>query len=203
VHRDARRYLKRVIDIVVSLSAIIFFSPILIAVAIAVSTSPGPVIFKQQRYGLKKRKFTMYKFRSMVVDAEKKQAQVEHLNETDGPAFKVKNDPRVTRVGAFMRKLSIDELPQLFNVLIGNMSLVGPRPLPARDVSRFSEAWLMRRFSVQPGLTCLWQITGRSDTTFDRWVELDLQYIDNWSLCLDARILFMTVPAVLKGRGAS
>jgi lipopolysaccharide/colanic/teichoic acid biosynthesis glycosyltransferase len=139
----------------------------------------------------------------MVVDAEKKQAQVEHLNETDGPAFKVKNDPRVTRVGAFMRKLSIDELPQLFNVLMGSMSLVGPRPLPVRDVSRFSEAWLMRRFSVPPGLTCLWQITGRSDTTFDRWVELDLQYIDNWSLGLDARILFLTVPAVLKGRGAS
>jgi len=192
-----------VMEIVVSLFAILFFSPILIAAAIAVATTPGPIIFKQERYGLNKRKFTMYKFRSMVVDAETKQAQVEHLNETDGPAFKIKNDPRVTRVGAFMRKLSIDELPQLFNVLIGNMSLVGPRPLPIRDVSRFSEAWLMRRFSVQPGLTCLWQITGRSDTTFDRWVELDLQYIDNWSLGLDARILFMTVPAVLKGKGAS
>ncbi|MDR3734792.1 MAG: sugar transferase [Acidobacteriaceae bacterium] len=203
VHRDARRFLKRAIDIVVSILAIIFFSPILIAAAIAVATSPGPIIFQQERYGLNKRKFVMYKFRSMVIDAEKKQAQVEHLNETDGPAFKMKNDPRVTRVGAFMRKLSIDELPQLFNVLIGNMSLVGPRPLPIRDVSRFSEAWLMRRFSVQPGLTCLWQITGRSDTTFDRWVELDLQYIDNWSLGLDARILFMTVPAVLKGKGAS
>jgi len=203
VHWDARRYLKRAIDIVVSLFAIVFFSPILIVAAIAVSTSRGPIIFRQQRYGLSKRKFTMYKFRSMVMDAEKKQAQVEHLNETDGPAFKIKNDPRVTRVGAFMRKLSIDELPQLFNVLIGNMSLVGPRPLPVRDVSRFSEAWLMRRFSVPPGLTCLWQITGRSDTTFDQWVELDLQYIDNWSLGLDARILFMTVPAVLKGRGAS
>jgi exopolysaccharide biosynthesis polyprenyl glycosylphosphotransferase len=203
VHRDARRFLKRAIDIVVSMLAIIFFSPILIAAAIAISTSPGPIIFKQERYGLNKRKFTMYKFRSMVEDAEKKQSQVEHLNETDGPAFKIKNDPRVTRVGTFMRKLSIDELPQLFNVLIGNMSLVGPRPLPIRDVSRFSEAWLMRRFSVQPGLTCLWQITGRSDTTFDRWVELDLQYIDNWSLGLDARILFLTVPAVLKGKGAS
>jgi len=203
VHHDSRRFLKRAIDITASFFGIILLSPLLLGAAIAVATSRGPIIFKQERYGLSKRKFTMYKFRSMVVDAEKKQAQVEHLNEAGGPTFKIKNDPRVTRIGAFMRKLSIDELPQLFNVLLGNMSLVGPRPLPIRDVSRFSEAWLMRRFSVKPGLTCLWQITGRSDTTFDRWVELDLQYIDNWSLGLDAQILFKTLPAVLKGKGAS
>ena len=203
VHHDSRRFLKRAIDVVASTFGIIMLSPLLLGAALAVATSRGPIIFKQERYGLSKRKFTMYKFRSMVVDAEKKQAQVEHLNEAGGPTFKIKNDPRVTRIGVFMRKLSIDELPQLFNVLLGNMSLVGPRPLPIRDVSRFSEAWLMRRFSVKPGLTCLWQITGRSDTTFDRWVELDLQYIDNWSLGLDAQILFKTLPAVLKGRGAS
>jgi len=203
VHHDSRRFLKRAIDIIVSAFAIVFLSPLLIVAALAVATSPGPIIFKQERYGLNKRKFTMYKFRSMVAGAEQKQAQVEHLNEMGGPTFKIKNDPRVTRIGAFMRKLSIDELPQLFNVLMGNMSLVGPRPLPVRDVSRFSEAWLMRRFSMKPGLTCLWQINGRSDTDFDRWVELDLQYIDSWSLYLDAQILFKTVPAVLKGRGAS
>jgi len=203
VHHDSRRFLKRAIDVVASTFGIIMLSPLLLGAALAVATSRGPIIFKQERYGLNKRKFTMYKFRSMVIDAEKKQAQVEHLNEMGGPTFKIKNDPRVTRIGAFMRKLSIDELPQLFNVLLGNMSLVGPRPLPIRDVSRFSEAWLMRRFSVKPGLTCLWQITGRSDTTFDRWVELDLQYIDNWSLGLDAQILFKTLPAVLKGKGAS
>jgi exopolysaccharide biosynthesis polyprenyl glycosylphosphotransferase len=202
VHYDSRRFMKRAVDIVAAGFGIVFLSPLLLAAAIAVKTSRGPIIFKQQRFGLNKRKFTMYKFRSMVVDAEKRQAQVEHLNETSGPAFKIKNDPRVTRIGAIMRKLSIDELPQLFNVLQGTMSLVGPRPLPVRDVSRFSEAWLMRRFSVQPGLTCLWQVTGRSDTDFDRWVALDLQYIDNWSLALDIQILWKTLPAVLKGKGA-
>jgi len=203
VHHDSRRFLKRAIDILAATLGIILLSPLLLIAAIAVATTPGPIIFKQERYGLNKRKFTMYKFRSMVVDAEKKQAQVEHLNEFGGPAFKIKNDPRVTRVGAFLRKLSIDELPQLFNVLLGNMSLVGPRPLTPRDVSRFSEAWLMRRFSVKPGMTCLWQISGRNNINFDRWVELDLQYIDNWSLYLDAQILFKTLPAVLKGKGAS
>jgi exopolysaccharide biosynthesis polyprenyl glycosylphosphotransferase len=202
VHHDSRRFLKRAIDVVGASLGIILLSPLLIAAAIAVAMTPGPIIFKQERYGLSKRKFTMYKFRSMVVDAEKKMSQVEHLNETAGPAFKIKNDPRITRAGAIMRKLSIDELPQLFNILLGNMSLVGPRPLTIRDVSHFSEAWLMRRFSVKPGLTCLWQITGRSNINFDRWVELDLQYIDNWSLSLDAQILFKTVPVVLKGKGA-
>lgn len=202
VHHDSRRFLKRAIDIAGSIFGIILLSPLLLTAAIAVATTPGPIIFKQERYGLSKRKFTMYKFRSMVMDAETKQSQVEHLNEAPGPAFKIKKDPRVTRVGTIMRKLSIDELPQLFNVLLGNMSLVGPRPLTHRDVSRFSEAWLMRRFSVMPGLTCLWQISGRSNITFDRWVELDLQYIDNWSLYLDAQILFKTLPVVLKGKGA-
>jgi exopolysaccharide biosynthesis polyprenyl glycosylphosphotransferase len=204
VHRDSRRHLKRFIDIGGSFFGLIMLSPVLVVTAIAVKvTSRGPIIFKQQRFGLNKRTFPMLKFRSMVVDAEARQAKLEHLNETSGPAFKIANDPRITPIGKFIRKMSIDELPQLFNVLLGDMSLVGPRPLPTRDVSRFSEAWLMRRFSVRPGLTCLWQVTGRSNTDFDRWIELDLEYIDNWSLALDTEILVKTIPAVLKGRGAS
>ena len=204
VHHDVRRYLKRGMDVVGALVGLILLSPIMVAAAIAVKTSKGPVFFSQERYGWNKRKFRMYKFRSMVVDAEARQEKLEHLNEITGPAFKIKNDPRVTKVGAFMRKMSIDELPQLFNVLRGEMSLVGPRPLPLRDVSRFSEARLMRRFSMKPGLTCLWQINGRSGATdFDQWVKWDLEYIDHWSLLLDAEILMKTVPAVLKGRGAA
>jgi lipopolysaccharide/colanic/teichoic acid biosynthesis glycosyltransferase len=161
------------------------------------------VIFKQTRYGLNKNPFSMYKFRSMVVDAESQQSQLEHLNETSGPVFKIKRDPRITRLGALLRKTSIDELPQLFNVLLGHMSLVGPRPLPTRDVSRFSDLSLMRRFSVKPGVTGLWQVSGRSNLDFDGWIALDLRYIDTWTLMLDLRILAMTIPAVLKGRGAS
>jgi exopolysaccharide biosynthesis polyprenyl glycosylphosphotransferase len=204
VHHDYRRHLKRGIDIVLSLIGIVALAPLFVAAAVAIKmTSKGPIIFEQERYGLNKRKFHMYKFRSMEIDAEARQDQFEHLNETGGPTFKIKNDPRITKIGAFLRKTSIDELPQLFNVIRGNMSLVGPRPLPTRDVTRFSEPWLMRRFSVKPGLTCLWQIMGRSDTAFDRWMELDLTYIDQWSLSLDMKIIAMTVPAVIKGRGAA
>ncbi len=144
----------------------------------------------------------MLKFRTMRADAEQAQAQIEHLNEAAGPIFKIKEDPRITPVGKFLRKTSIDELPQLFNVLRGDMSLVGPRPMSTRDVSRFEEAWLMRRFSVKPGITGLWQVSGRSDTSFDRWIELDLKYIDDWSLALDLSILLKTVPAVVRGAGA-
>jgi exopolysaccharide biosynthesis polyprenyl glycosylphosphotransferase len=204
VFDDYRLLFKRVIDVVVSLLALIVLSPVMLAVAIAVKvTSPGPILFKQKRYGLNKRTFFMLKFRSMCVDAEARQAAVEHLNETTGPAFKIKNDPRLTPIGSFIRRMSLDELPQLFNVLAGSMSLVGPRPLPMRDVSKFSDAWLMRRFSVKPGVTCLWQIGGRSNTDFDRWIELDLEYIDNWSLGLDMKILMKTPAAVLTSRGAS
>ena len=145
----------------------------------------------------------MLKFRSMMMDAESRQAAVEHLNETSGPVFKIKNDPRVTPIGNVLRKFSLDELPQLLNVFMGQMSLVGPRPLPLRDVNRFSDAWNMRRFSVKPGITCLWQIGGRSNTDFDRWIQLDLDYIDHWSLWLDWKILLKTVPAVVTSRGAS
>ena len=201
--RDPKVHLKRLIDVVGALLILVLVSPILLLAGIAVRlTSPGPVFFVQERYGLNRKRFAMFKFRSMVMDAEKRQAALESKNEADGPVFKLRSDPRVTRVGAFLRKTSIDELPQLFNVFRGEMSLVGPRPLPIRDVSRFEEPWLLRRFSVRPGLTCLWQTTGRSNTQFDDWIKQDLSYIDNWSLSLDFKILLMTIPAVLKGVGA-
>lgn len=204
VHNDGRRHLKRALDVFGAVAGLVLLSPVLLAVAIAVrATSKGPVIFRQQRYGLNRRLFSMYKFRSMVVDAEQQQARLEHLNEAGGPVFKIRHDPRITPIGRFIRKTSIDELPQLLNVLRGDMSLVGPRPLPARDVSRFSEPWLMRRFSVRPGLTGLWQVSGRSDTTFASWIDLDLKYIDAWSLLLDLRILAKTFSVVLKREGAA
>jgi exopolysaccharide biosynthesis polyprenyl glycosylphosphotransferase len=203
VQDDARMLVKRAIDVAGALSALILLAPLLLLVAAAIRiTSPGPAIFVQERYGLRKRRFRMYKFRTMVRDAEALQAGLESLNEAKGPAFKIRKDPRVTPLGWVLRKTSLDELPQLFNVLRGEMSLVGPRPLPARDVSRFERATLMRRFSVKPGLTCLWQVNGRSDTDFERWINLDLQYIDQWSLGLDLKILCQTVPTVLSGRGA-
>ncbi len=204
VYDDSRRYIKRMVDIVSSAVLLVLLVPVLLAVAVAVKlTSPGPILFRQERFGLNKRRFYMLKFRSMMVDAESRQAAIEHLNELSGPTFKIKNDPRLTPIGSFLRKYSLDELPQLLNVLAGQMSLVGPRPLPLRDVKRFSEAWLMRRFSVKPGITCLWQIGGRSNTDFDRWIALDLKYIDEWSLSLDLEILLKTLPAVLTSRGAS
>jgi exopolysaccharide biosynthesis polyprenyl glycosylphosphotransferase len=204
VHDDYRRHLKRALDIVGALVGITLLAPLFLIVGVLIkATSKGPVFFRQERYGLNKRTFYIYKFRSMIQDAEAAQAKVEHLNQNSGPVFKIFADPRVTKVGAFLRKTSIDELPQLFNVLKGEMSLVGPRPLNLRDVGRFSEAWLMRRFSVKPGLTCIWQVSGRSNVSFDRWIALDLHYIDHWSLLLDMKILAMTFPAVLKGRGAA
>jgi lipopolysaccharide/colanic/teichoic acid biosynthesis glycosyltransferase len=145
----------------------------------------------------------MYKFRSMCTDAEQRKQELQAFNEMDGPVFKVTHDPRVTRVGFWLRKFSIDELPQLYNVLRGEMSLVGPRPLPVDEVRRFDDAAHRRRLSVKPGLTCLWQISGRNNVTnFKEWVRLDLEYIDNWSLWLDLKILFLTIPVVLKGTGA-
>jgi exopolysaccharide biosynthesis polyprenyl glycosylphosphotransferase len=205
VANDTRLVIKRLIDIGLATVGLIMVSPILavIALAIRLDGSHGPVIFAQERFGFNKRRFRMFKFRTMIADAEKLQSTLEDRNEAAGPVFKIKDDPRVTRIGKFLRKTSLDELPQLWNVLRGDMSLVGPRPLPLRDVHRFSESWLMRRFSVRPGVTGLWQVSGRSDLTFSRWVALDLQYIDRWSLGLDLKILAMTVPAVLKGRGAA
>jgi exopolysaccharide biosynthesis polyprenyl glycosylphosphotransferase len=195
---------KRVLDFLLALIALIVVSPVmLIAAALIKLTSPGPIFFTQQRIGQNKRKFTIYKFRSMAVDAEAKIRQLEHLNEVSGPVFKIKDDPRITPVGRFLRKTSIDELPQLFNVLKGDMSLVGPRPLPIRDYEGFSQDWHRRRFSVRPGITCLWQVAGRSSIPFEKWMELDMQYIDKWSLWLDLKILAQTIPAVLKGFGAA
>ena len=196
--------IKRAIDILASAVLLVFLSPILLFAALLIKlTSPGPMMFVQQRLGLGKRHFGIYKFRTMVVDAEKRMKEIEHLNEVSGPVFKIKNDPRITPIGKFLRKTSIDELPQLLNVFKGDMSLVGPRPLPIRDYEGFSEDWQRRRFSVRPGITCLWQIGGRSSISFEKWMELDLQYIDKWSLWLDLEILLKTIPAVLKGSGAA
>lgn len=201
---DHRLIIKRATDIVGAAAGLALAAPLLALVAIAIKlTSPGPVIFVQERYGWRKRRFKMLKFRTMVTDAEALQGALEGRNEAVGPVFKIKDDPRVTKLGRFLRKTSLDELPQLWNVLRGDMSLVGPRPLPIRDVSRFSEAWLMRRFSVMPGITGLWQISGRSNLGFHQWVALDLEYIDRWSLALDVLILVRTVPAVFRATGAS
>jgi exopolysaccharide biosynthesis polyprenyl glycosylphosphotransferase len=196
--------IKRVVDIVVSAAMSLVLLPVFLLTAVLIKlTSPGPVFFVQKRLGLNKRHFGIYKFRTMVVDAEKRMKEIEHLNEVTGPVFKIKNDPRITPIGRFLRKTSIDELPQLFNVLKGDMSLVGPRPLPLRDYEGFNEDWQRRRFSVRPGVTCLWQIGGRSSISFEEWMQLDLQYIDKWSLLLDFKILLKTIPAVLKGSGAA
>jgi exopolysaccharide biosynthesis polyprenyl glycosylphosphotransferase len=195
---------KRILDFAVSLVSIIILAPLFLLTAPLIKlTSPGPLFFIQERVGLNKRRFRLYKFRTMVADAEQRQKEIGHLNEASGPVFKIKNDPRITRVGKFLRKTSIDELPQLFNVLKGNMSLVGPRPLPVRDYEGFRQDWQRRRFSVRPGITCLWQINGRSSIPFEKWMELDMQYIDQWSLWMDFKILAKTIPAVLKGAGAA
>jgi exopolysaccharide biosynthesis polyprenyl glycosylphosphotransferase len=179
-------------------------SPLLLLLALLVKfTSPGPVLFRQQRSGLNGAPFTIYKFRTMKTNAEQMKHELAAMNEMSGPVFKVTNDPRVTRIGKWLRKWSLDELPQLFNVVRGEMSLVGPRPLPVDEVKRFSDLAHRRRLSVKPGLTCLWQIKGRNQISdFKEWVRLDLEYIDNWSFWLDLRILLSTIPAVLRGTGA-
>jgi len=195
---------KRVVDFVASALALVFLAPLFAAIAFAIKVdSAGPVFFGQYRIGRNRRKFRLFKFRTMVADAEARQAELEDLNEVEGAAFKIRRDPRVTCVGRLLRKFSLDELPQLFNVLTGDLSLVGPRPLPVRDWDRFEASWLKRRCSVKPGLTCLWQVNGRHEIPFDQWMELDLQYIDNWSPGLDFQILWQTIPAVIRRTGAS
>ncbi|HET7424039.1 MAG TPA: sugar transferase [Gemmatimonadales bacterium] len=196
-------WLKRGIDIVGAVVALVLTAPIMLLAALAVAlTSPGPVLFTQERYGYSRRRFRMYKFRTMVLDAESMMPGLERLNEAQGPLFKIGRDPRVTVVGRILRRTSIDELPQLINVLRGDMSLVGPRPLSLRDVYRLPEAELARRFSVPQGLTGMWQVQGRSQLDYRQWVSYDLKYVDHWSLLLDLRILLRTIPAVLRGDGA-
>jgi exopolysaccharide biosynthesis polyprenyl glycosylphosphotransferase len=194
--------LKHVIDRVGAFVLLLLTAPIMLFAALLIKLEDGgPVFFTQERVGYNKRLFGVFKLRTMVVDAEAKMAALEHLNERDGAAFKLKNDPRVSRVGRVLRKYSIDELPQLFNVLMGQMSLVGPRPISMRDYGLMPMDWQRRRFSMRPGLTCTWQVSGRHETTFESWMKMDLQYIDRWSLYEDVKILVMTIPAVLRGRG--
>jgi exopolysaccharide biosynthesis polyprenyl glycosylphosphotransferase len=194
---------KRLMDFALALLLVPLLLPLVGLIAIAVKLdSTGPIFFAQERVGLRKRRFRMLKFRTMVAGADKLQAQVEHLNEAQGPIFKIANDPRITRVGRVLRRASLDELPQILHVLTGKMSLVGPRPMSLRDVDLFDRGIQRKRFSVKPGLTCLWQVSGRSDLPFSKWLDLDLEYIEGWSLSLDLKILFRTIPAVLSGRGA-
>ncbi len=193
---------KRALDVAVAGAGLLLCAPLFALCALAIRLdSRGPVFFGQERVGLNRRRFRVWKFRTMVADAEARQAGLEARNEADGPVFKITADPRVTRVGRWLRRSSIDELPQLWNVLRSEMSLVGPRPLPLRDVERIDVRWHRRRFSVKPGITCLWQVESRAPR-FDEWIALDMQYIDNWSLGLDLKILARTIPAVLSGQGA-
>jgi len=195
---------KQALDFAGALLLVLLTSPLCALAALLIKlTSPGPVLFRQLRSGLNGAPFTMYKFRTMVTNAEQLKHELEAMNEMRGPVFKVSKDPRVTPVGKFLRRFSIDELPQLFNVLRGEMSLVGPRPLPVDEVKRFNDLSHRRRLSVKPGLTCLWQVSGRNEILeFKDWVRLDLEYIDNWSFGLDLKILLRTIPAVFLGKGA-
>src|SRR3984893_1398401 len=196
--------IKRCSDLVGSLMGLIILAPLLVLVAILIRiTSPGPAIFAQTRCGKHGRSFKMFKFRSMYSDAEQRRQELEQFNQMSGPVFKLENDPRITRLGSWLRRYSIAELPQLFNVFMGQMSLVGPRPLPIYEVENFENPAQRRRLSVKPGITCLWQISGRNEVKeFETWVKLDLKYIDNWSIWLDLKILLWTIPAVLFGVGA-
>jgi len=198
-------WIKRAIDTVIASILFILFLPVFVLTAVAVKlTSKGPIFFFQERLGMNKRLFKVIKFRTMVPDAEAQLKDLEHLNERKGEAaFKIKKDPRVTSIGTFLRMFSIDELPQLINVIIGDMSLVGPRPLPVRDYRGFNKDWQRRRFSVKPGITCIWQISGRDNVSFEAWMKMDNQYIDTWSLWLDLKILLKTLPAVLFKKGSS
>ena len=205
-HGAAALLLKRATDIVISACLLIACTPLFVVVAAFIKLgrdADGPVFFVQERVGRNKRRFKLYKFRTMTVDAEARRTELEHLNETAGPTFKARSDPRVTRIGRILRRTSIDELPQLINVLLGDMSLVGPRPLPVLDYAGFRSDRHRKRLSVRPGITCLWQIEGRSSIPFERWMELDLKYVDDWSLWLDFKILLKTIPAVVRTSGAS
>ncbi len=200
--KEWQLFIKRAMDIVISGLGIIILSSLLLIVATLIKlTSSGPVFFKQKRVGLSGRKFVLYKFRTMYKGADKKLSELEALNEMEGPIFKIKKDPRITPVGRILRKFSIDELPQLFNVFAGHMSLIGPRPPIPKEVAQY-KSWQRRRLSMRPGITCVWQISGRNKIDFNEWMKLDLEYLDNWSLGLDFKILIKTIPVVLFGIGA-
>jgi len=202
-HSEVELVMKRGLDLAAALAGLLISAPILLASALAIKlTSSGPVFFRQLRCGLHGRRFEMLKLRTMTADAEERKADLLELNEMDGPVFKIRQDPRITPVGRALRRFSIDELPQFWNVLWGDMSLVGPRPPTVDEVLQY-QGGVRRRLSMRPGLTCLWQVSGRNGVSFDEWMELDLEYIDTWSLETDLRILLRTVPAVILGRGAS
>lgn len=206
VSQDSKVYfvIKRVIDIVLAAIGLLVFSPIMLIVVIAIKLEDfkGPVLFSQERVGKLGEIFKMYKFRSMYVDAEQRLQELQHLNEQTGPVFKIKDDPRITKVGKFIRKTSLDELPQLVNVLRGEMSIVGPRPALPREVKQYN-AYQKQRLLVKPGITCIWQVSGRNNIGFDEWVELDLEYIENQSLGLDIKLILQTIPALLGDHNAS
>ncbi|MFC1612118.1 sugar transferase [Myxococcota bacterium] len=201
--KPTQHAVKRLIDIVASLTALVVLSPLLLSVAFLIRlTSRGPVLFKQNRVGLHGTRFNLFKFRSMVVNAEELRESLTKHNEQSGPVFKMENDPRVTGIGRFIRKYSIDELPQLINILRGDMTIVGPRPALPSEVEQY-EPWHRRRLCMRPGLTCYWQVSGRNEIGFDDWIRLDLQYVDTWSLTVDINLILKTFPVVLSGRGAS
>jgi len=193
---------KRTFDVVLSIIGVLLLSPILAVIALAVKlTSPGSVLYRSSRPGIGGEPFDCFKFRTMRHNADELQRELEHLNEADGALFKIKDDPRLTPIGGWLRRLSLDELPQLFNVIVGQMSLVGPRPLPERDYTQL-EPWHKKRYMVLPGVTGLWQVSGRSELDFDELVRLDFLYIERWSVFLDIVILMRTLPAVLARKGA-
>jgi exopolysaccharide biosynthesis polyprenyl glycosylphosphotransferase len=200
-HDEVRLLLKRITDLVLAAASLVLLLPFMLLTVLLIKiTSPGPAIFRQVRCGLNGRRFVFYKFRSMCDNAEELKAELEHLNRKS-TAFKIPNDPRLTRVGRYLRKFSIDEWPQLWNVVKGDMSLVGPRPAVPEEVEHY-QRWQRRRLRMRPGLTCLWAVMGRDALDFDTWMKMDMQYIDTWSLALDWKIIFRTIPRVLTGRGA-
>lgn len=198
---DTALFIKSIIDYVGGALGLVVLSPLFVCIALSIkSSSKGPVFFSQVRCGLNGRQFVLYKFRTMIRDADDLKGEMVATNEADGPVFKIKNDPRITRLGRLLRKTSLDELPQLLNVVMGEMSLVGPRPPLPEEVEQY-DLWQRRRLSMKPGMTCIWQVSGRNDISFERWMKMDLEYIDNWSLLLDFKLLLLTLKEIMIGGG--